>query len=242
MTQLVLYARTLLGYFLCIFVVLFCFVPAVILAMILPANKRYTNKLLFWLLDATYKGAIKCMMIPITVSGREHMPTEPAIFVANHESVLDIPVLGALMNGQPHIWFVLDRFARTPLLGSIVRRMFIPVDQGCSMKSSRSLIQAIRTVEQYKLHTLLFPEGGRYTDGKIHDFFQGFAILAKKTRQPVIPVMLYNLGKIYPRGSFLAHYYPVNVVIGKPFVFQETETPQEFSERVQQWFKEQITK
>ncbi len=240
MNTVLVYIRTVVGYCLCFFVVLFCFVPAVIVALVLPPHKRYTSKLLYWLLDATYKGCLKCMMIPLTVVGREHIPNDPAIFVANHESTLDIPVLGSLMNGHPHLWFVLDRFAHTPLLGTIVRRMFISVDQDCSMKSSRALIQAIRTVESYKVHTLIFPEGGRYIDGKIHDFFQGFAILAKKTRQPVIPVMMYNLGKIYPPGSFLAHYYPVKVIIGAPFVMRETETAEEFTQRVQEWFKEHV--
>lgn len=183
---------------------------------------------------------MKCLLIPITIEGKEHITATPTIFVANHESALDILVLGSLMNGHPHIWFVLDRFAQAPFIGIIIRRLFIAVDQDCSMKSSRALIQGIRLVESNALHALIFPEGGRYLDGRIHDFFQGFAILAKKTRQPVIPVMLYNLGKVYPPKSFLVHYYPVKVIIGKPFIFQETETPEAFSERVQQWFKEHV--
>ena len=238
--MVLLIGRTILGYILCFFVALFFFIPALILALILPQQKLYTSTALFCLLDCVYKGILKCMLLPITIVGREHIPTDPAIFGANHESVLDIPVLGSLMNGHPHVWFVLDRFAKTPFLGTLVRRMFFSVDQDCSTKAARALIQAIRTAEQYRLHTLIFPEGGRYIDGKIHDFFQGFAILAKKTRQPVVPVMMHNLGKVYPPGSFLCHYYPVKVIIGAPFIMEETETAEAFSARVQQWFKEHV--
>lgn len=235
-----LYLRMFVGYILLLCVVVFFFIPAFFVALLLPAHKRYTSKLLFFLLDCVYKATVRCLLVPVTIVGKEHIPQEPAIFVANHESALDIPVLGSLMDRHPHIWFVLDRFARTPFLGSIVRRLFISVDQDCSMKSSRALIQGIRLVENNKLHVLIFPEGGRFTDGKIHDFFQGFAILAKKTRQPVVPVMLYNLGKILPPQSFVAHYYPIKVVIGKPFVFQETETAEAFTQRVQHWFNEHV--
>lgn len=238
--KLSLYVRTFVGYVLLLCVVLFFFLPAFIVALLLPPSKRYTSTVLFFLLDCVYKATMRCLLVPITIIGKEHIPQEASIFVANHESALDIPLLGSLMDQQPHIWFVLERFARAPFLGSIVRRLFIPVDQDCSMKSSRALIQGIRLVEQNKLHVLIFPEGGRFNDGKIHDFFQGFAILAKKTRQPVVPVMLYNLGKILPPQSFVAHYYPIKVVIGNPFVFQETETAEEFTQRVRQWFIEHV--
>lgn len=238
--KIAVYLRTFVWYILLACVVVLFFLPALITALLLPVHKRYTSKFLFFLLDCVYKATMHCLLVPITISGKEHIPQQASIFVANHESALDIPVLGSLMNRHPHIWFVLDRFARTPFLGSIIRRLFISVDQDCSMKSSRALIQGIRLVEHNKLHVLIFPEGGRYTDGKIHDFFQGFAILAKKTRQPVVPVMLSNLGKILPPGSFVAHYYPIKVVIGKPFIFEETETAEAFTQRVQQWFNEQI--
>ena len=45
--------------------------------------------------------------------------------------------------------------------------------------------------------------------------------------------------KVYPPDTFLVHYYPVKVVVGKPFVLQENETDEEFKQRVYQWFLDQ---
>lgn len=232
--------RSLISYIMCFFVALFCFVPVLILVALLPEKKRRDNKIIFTLLDWTFKGVVFAMFVPVTIKGKENMPESQAIFVANHESSLDIPVLGSLMDGHPHIWYVLDRFAHTPVLGFFVRRMSIPVDQECAMKASRALITGIRMVAGNGRHTLIFPEGGRFNDGKIHDFFCGFAIIAKKIKRPVIPVMMYNLGKIYPPGSFIVYPHPVHIVIGKPFIYQETETPEQFSMRVRDWFVAQV--
>jgi 1-acyl-sn-glycerol-3-phosphate acyltransferase len=241
-SKIMLVLRSALSYFLCLFVGIFCFLPALILAAVLPEKKRRDSKLLFGFLDCAYKGIIKAMLLPVTIEGKENLPKEPAIFVANHESSLDIPMLGSLMNGYPHIWYVLIRFAHTPVLGFFVRRIAVPVDQECAMKASRALISGIRLVDGKDRHTVIFPEGGRFIDGKIHEFFCGFAIIAKKVKRPVIPVMMYNLGKIYPAGSILVHAHPVRVVIGKPFMYQDSETPEQFSERVRSWFVAQAAR
>jgi len=201
--KILLGLRTAVTLFLCVIVGMLFFVPALILVAILPERRRRDNKVIFWFLDMTYKGITHALLVPITIQGKNNIPDEPAIFVANHESSLDIPFFGALMNGHPHIWYVLDRFSRTPILGFMVRRLSVPVDQTSALKASRALITGIRLVDGKKRHTLIFPEGGRFIDGKIHDFFSGFAIIAKKTQQPVVPVMMYNLGKMFPPKSLL---------------------------------------
>jgi 1-acyl-sn-glycerol-3-phosphate acyltransferase len=89
-------------------------------------------------------------------------------------------------------------------------------------------------------HVLLFPEGGRYTDNTIHHFFAGFAMLAAETGRPVVPVLLYNVNKVFPPKSFLIHPNPITIIIGKPFIFTENETEEQFITRVRDWFVEQL--
>jgi len=86
---------------------------------------------------------------------------------------------------------------------------------------------------------MIFPEGGRYTDGTVHDFYGGFVILAKKTGRPVVPVRIFGVHKVYPPDTFWVQKYPITVVVGKPFVYQEGDTDQAFKDRVYQWFIEQ---
>lgn len=210
-------------------------VPCFIIAC-LPERWRYDNRLYYWLLGCYYKAVRWAMFVPFTVEGKQQIPSEPAILVANHQSSLDIPVFGSLVNSHPHIWFFLVRFAKIPLLGFIARRMNVVVDHSGLRRLVGSLDKALKIIKERKSHVLLFPEGGRYIDGKIHNFFYGFAILAKETGRPVIPVMIYNLNKVYPPGSFLIHNYPIQVVVGSPFIYRSDETEDEFVQRVHTWF------
>ncbi len=229
-------ATTLLRYSLGLLVGIFCAAPLLLSVAILPPNRRGDSKFIFWLLDLTYRSILWALWMPISIEGQEHIPEQAAIWVANHESALDIPVLGSLLRGRPHLWFVLARFVRTPFLGFFVQRMCIPVEQTSAFKASRALIQGIRTLENHERDVLIFPEGGRWTDGKIHPFFQGFAVLAQKTKRPVVPVIMYNLGKIYPPHAFFVDPHSIRVVIGEPFVYDDADSLETFSQRVYEWF------
>lgn len=177
--------------------------------------------------------------LPVKVIGKENIPAGPVVFVANHQSALDIPVMGSLCNGVPHVWLVMAYYINTPVLGFFIKRMFVSVDQENPTKAARSLIQVLRFVKEKNRHFIIFPEGGRYIDGKIHDFFQGFAIIAKKTERPVVPVYMPNNGKIYPPGSFLIHNYTLKIVIGRPFEYEQDDTDETFTEKVRSWFLQQ---
>ncbi len=233
--NIILLMRTLIFYF-CVGVLCLIFIPPLFVIACLPARYRYENKFIFTLLDWFYKLLLRVSFLKINIQGKQNLPSSPAIFVANHQSSADIPVLGSLCNGYPHVWLVLSYYAKTPVMGFFVRRMFIPVDRANAAKAARSLIQIYRFVSKHKRHVLIFPEGTRRTDGKIHEFYGGFAIIAKKTGQPVIPIFMPTTGKIYPPASFYLYSYPLIIIIGEPFYCGEDETEQAFTQRVRQWF------
>lgn len=226
-----------ISYFLCFLIGMVCFVPLLLLVAILPLGKRLHSRTIFRFLHIIYRGLLKAMFIPVSISGKEHLANLPqAIFVANHESSLDIAALGMLMEGHPHLWYVFIRFASTPILGFFVRRMTVIVNQDSPREAATALLQGIRLVEKYHVHTLIFPEGGRFNKGTVHDFSHGFAMIAKRTGQPVVPVKLCNLGKVYPPHSFLIYPQQVYIKIGAPCYFTEHDTEETFTHCVQRWF------
>ncbi len=239
--QLLLIARCLLGYVLIGIIGLIFFTPCLVLVC-LPPRYRYANRLLFWLLNKAYKGVCASLMMPITVQGREHLPIKPALFVANHQSALDIPLLGMLMNGHPHLWYVLAYYKDTFILGFFVRRLGIFIDPKNPPDIAKSLLRGMRIVKQAGSHTIVFPEGARFIDGYVHPFLPGFSLIARKLAQPVIPVFLHNAGAVYPPGAFLAHPHPLSVIIGPSFHFLETDTLESFTGRVHAWFDAQQQK
>lgn len=232
--------QTLITYFIIGIVGFFCFFPCFFVAC-LPASWRYENRIFYWCINFFYRTICWATFLPITIRGKENLPKQPAIFVANHQSSLDIPLLGRLMHAQPHVWLFLAKFAKIPVLGFIARRMNVIVDHRGIRRLVGSLKEVLMIIHHYKTHVLLFPEGGRYIDGTIHHFFYGFAILAKETNRPVIPVMIRNINKVYPPGAFLIRQFPVSITIGKPFILNEGESEDAFVQRVHAWFVAQTT-
>lgn len=233
-----LWARSIVAYLLmAVFGIIF-FVPALILAIILPEQHRHSSKVLFWLMSMVYRIAVWVAMVEVRIHGKEKLPSEPCIIIANHESALDIPLLGILMGSRPHIWYAYYVFFNLPVVGIFLRRMSIPVYLNEPTRSARSMVRGICLARVYNMSSLLFPEGGRYIDGKIHDFFAGFAMIAKKLQQPVVPVIIRNAGKVYPPHSFLFYPHVIEIEIGDPFTVQEEETNVQCAQRAREWFVE----
>lgn len=231
--------RTIISYILIVLLVAIITIPCLIFIS-LPARWRYDNKLYFWLSHFFYKASLFFTFLPIEFIGKENLPKEPAIIASNHQSALDIPLVGALLNGYPHIWMAWA-YLKKYWMGIVLRRMAILIDLSSPLKSMKSLVKAIKMLNGKKRHVIIFPEGGRYIDGnKIHDFFAGFVIIAKKTGRPVVPVLILNAYKVYPPGSFLIHRHPVKVIVGKPFYYQEGEADKEFKDRVRKWFVDNV--
>ena len=234
-----LFLRTVVSYILFLFLVLLISIPTLIF-IFLPEKWRYDNKLYFWLSDLFFKATLLITFLPIEIEGKENIPKEPAIIAPNHQSALDIPLVGALLDGYPHIWMAWAKL-KEYWMGIVLRRMAILIDLSTSMSAMRSLVQALKMLEGKKRHVIIFPEGGRYIDGnKVHDFFGGFVIIAKKTGRPVVPVLILDAYKVYPPGSFFIHRHPIKVKVGKPFYYQEGEEDKEFKARVRQWFLDNV--
>ena len=241
MSFVILVIKTVVGYALIACAGLICLIPCGVSAL-LPRPYRY-NRLFFWFADLFYKTTLFAAFVPQKFQGTKNIQAHgPVIFVANHQSSLDIPVLGALCNGYPHVWLALEYYAHEPLLGFFIKRMFVAVDRSDKHKAARSLLKVIAALSDDNKHLIIFPEGGRYTDGKIHDFFQGFAIIAKKTGYPVVPVYMPNNRKIYPPYSFLIYYYTLEVIIGEPYYYAQDDTQEIFTQRVRNWFVQQAEK
>ena len=204
----------------------------------LPERLRF-NKVLYAFLHSTYWLILKSTFLPITYEGVANIPTEPAIIVANHQSSLDIPLVGTLVDSFPHIWTAKSEIGEeSKVLGFIVPRIAVMIDIHSPQKSMRALVHLITIAQDKKQHIIIFPEGGRYVDGKIHDFFSGFAILAKRTGRAVVPVFIKNVDKVYPPKTFWATYIPITVSVGEPMFIRPEESEDEFKDRVHGWFIE----
>ena len=235
-----LIVRNLFCRLLLIVIVLIFFIPIVIFICI-PQRYRYNYPILFYPIHWFYVAILKGSLLPITYKGLENIPKDrPVIFVANHQSTLDIPLLGVLSKGVPHVWL-----AKAELMDSIFIRWIVPlisvlVDVSSPRESMLSLRKILNVVNNHYRNLMIFPEGTRHTDGKIHEFFSGFVILAKKLQRPVVPVCMIGIDKAYPPETFWVYIYPITVIVGKPFTYEADDTDEAFKKRVHDWFIEQM--
>jgi len=241
MNKIRIVMRTLWGRFL-LFILAILLSPFILVACCLPQKWVLSSGLYRVLTRFLYSFVCYFSGVPIEIVGKENIPENPAIIVANHQSSLDIPLVGHLLGGHAHVWFALKS-----LLKSIVFRFLFPpfaifVDMSTSMTGMRSLMKAIKMLQVKPYHCIVFPEGGRFSDGKIHEFYSGFAILAKKLERPVMPVYLHNVQKVYSPNSFLIREYKITIVIGEPFCMHIKETEDQYKNRVHAWFVQQEKK
>jgi len=229
--------RTLISRLLLIILSLICAIPTFIF-MMLPERWRYNNPLYYYVESFYYWVSLKCIFVPITYKGLENVPQDQAVIVANHQSSLDIPLVGSLVDAHPHIWLATVDLLKSPLLGFILRRMAALIDMSTPQKGMRSLVNAIQLINNNK-HAIIFPEGGRFTDGTVHPFYGGFVLIAKKIGRPVVPVYIRNAQKVYPPKTFWVYWYPIEVIVGSPFHYQETDTDESFKQKVYDWFVQQ---
>lgn len=228
-----LLARSLL------FIVIVPLIPVVLVAGCLSPVSRFSSKLLFKIIDFFYNVVVYCLLIPIEYECGNTIPKEPAIIIANHQSSLDIVLIGLAFKGSPHIWL-----ARSELMNTLVLRWVLTIfAQVIDVHNARStaitLRNAITLASKTNAHIALFPEGSRSSTGVLQPFFDGYVLLAKKLKRPVVPIYIHNLCNVYPRGSFFIKRVPVRVIIGPAFHLTDYNEEKQFKKFIQDWFAKQ---
>ena len=234
--------RTLCSRFILLLVIILGF-PFILLIMILPRKMRYRSTVLFWGINLFYWVVIKASFVPITFEGTDNIPQNQAvIFTINHQSAIDIPLAGYLVHGKPHIWLARKELLQWKFLRWVLPRLTVVVDTESREKAMRSMLTLMRLVEGSNIDIMIFPEGARFTDNRVHKFYGGFVTLAKMLKRKVIPIYISGVNKVYPPNTFWIYVHPIIVRVGKPFVIYDEETDQAFKERVYAWFVEQSKK
>src|SRR5260221_14141369 len=85
-------------------IVIAIFLIPLLIFMIIPQRFRYAHRFIFLPVHWFYCALLKCPLVPITYKGLENIPQESVIFAGNHQSSLDIPLMGVLSKGVPHMW------------------------------------------------------------------------------------------------------------------------------------------
>jgi 1-acyl-sn-glycerol-3-phosphate acyltransferase len=145
---------------------------------------------------------LKLSRIRIDVCGVEGIPGgQPCIFMSNHVSNLDPPVLFKFLPFRT-AFFLKRSLLKIPFLGAGMRLAdFIPVDRDGRIESARESVQFGRQVLASGVNVFTFPEGTRSRTGKLLPFKKGSFYLAMESGAPVIPVSIWGTEGMMTKGS-----------------------------------------
>jgi 1-acyl-sn-glycerol-3-phosphate acyltransferase len=160
---------------------------------------------------------LKVSGVKMQVEGLEKIDPEATyVFVANHRSFMDIPVLLAYLPLQFRFLAKKGLFL-IPFLGTHLRRAgHLPVVKDNPRASLKSMTDASRMLRERGMSVMLFPEGGRSKDGVLQEFIEGAAYIAVKAGVPVVPIAMTGTREVLPMGSLQIMSGVVELRIGDP--------------------------
>ena len=161
-------------------------------------NVRRLYRVSMWIIRA----GVRAAGIRVEVTGRERAPVgTSAIYLANHVSNLDPPVLFPEIPGMASV-MLKKELMRIPVLGTAMRMAkFVPVERGHKRDAAKNSVAAAGVALESGMQMLIFAEGTRSKDGRLQAFKQGPFYLAMETGAPIVPVVITGTEKMMRKGS-----------------------------------------
>lgn len=155
--------------------------------------------------------------VSLRVRGRESLNAREAyIFMANHQSNLDIPVLIQALPQFQLRWIAKKELLRVPLFGwAMWATKHITIDRADPMDARRSLERARKRIAA-GISIVIFPEGTRSREGRLLPFKKGGFLMAAKTGVKIVPVTISGSAALLPAGQWRLRRGKVEVLIHRP--------------------------
>jgi 1-acyl-sn-glycerol-3-phosphate acyltransferase len=188
------------------------------------------------------------------VAGHERLDdlTGPAVFVANHNSHMDTPVILRALPGRwrrrTAVAAAADYFydKRRKALSASLAFGTVPLDRtsgaGVGPRQTAHLDRLVHDGGSL----LFFPEGTRSHDGRVGRLRPGAAVLAAEHQLPIVPIYVSGTGEAMPRGHRWMLFkagrpgprHPLEIRFGKPIAPRAGERPADVMERVRLFLAE----
>ena len=156
-------------------------------------------------------------LVRVKIHGTQNIdPNGSYIFVANHQSIYDIPlVYGWLDNNFK--WIMKKELRRLPFIGktcALIGHIFI--DRSNPMRAKQSLEIAKQKLKQSNSSIFLFPEGTRTRNGQLLHFKRGAFTIARDLHLPIVPVTIIGAYDALPKGLHYITPGTIQMVIHQP--------------------------
>jgi 1-acyl-sn-glycerol-3-phosphate acyltransferase len=171
--------------------------------------------LLYWVGLKSLVWTTRLAGMKVTIEGRENIPPGVCLFAANHTSNADAP---AIVGAIPRRIAILGRKSLfdIPIVGLAFHlAKFVPVDR----ENRDAALESVRVAVKYMKEGysfLVYPEGTRSADGRLHRFKKGSFVVAIEAGIPVVPVACSGAHRIMKKKSLIIRPGKVRVRFAKP--------------------------
>lgn len=203
---------------------IFIMIPVIVVITVITALVTIIGSLLGFDRTMSYYPAVIwsrlfCWItfVSVSVRGRENIdPHQSYVFVANHQGAYDIfTVYGFL--GHNFKWMMKKSLEKIPFVGLACKcagQIFVDSSSPSAIKSTMA---AAEKQLARGMSVVVFPEGSRTLDGKLHAFKRGAYTLAMEFNLPVVPLTIDGSYDVMRRrGPRLPHWGHITLTIHQP--------------------------
>jgi 1-acyl-sn-glycerol-3-phosphate acyltransferase len=167
---------------------------------------------------------LKTTGVRVTIEGLDRVVAGATyVFVSNHQSIYDIPVLFASLPFQLRI-IAKASLARFPVLGWHLRRGgHLFVDR--RRPDRAGILRRWRALVSQGLSLIIFAEGTRSRDGHVAPFKAGSFLLAIEAGLPVVPVAVVGTRAVMPKGRLRTEPADVRLIVHDPIAPPALDAP-----------------
>jgi 1-acyl-sn-glycerol-3-phosphate acyltransferase len=202
------------------------FVCSVFALIFIFIDRSFT---LYHLLSKVFSGGILLISgVRVKTIGIENIDSKATyVFASNHSSQLDIT---ALQWGVPNRLSMIFKkeLAKIPFFGwQLALGPYVIIDRKDPQAAMKSLVDAKKVMDKWKISILVFPEGTRSKTGDVQSFKRGGFYLAARSGYPIVPITINGTAKIMPKGSFKLKRGTIYLHFDKPIPTANIKTKQD---------------
>ena len=151
----------------------------------------------------------------LTVIGKENIPCEPCLFVGNHQSNFDIPVILSNMNRLTGA-IAKKEMEKIPVMSYWMRQIHsVFMDRENPREALKSISEGVENLKNgYSM--IIFPEGTRSRSNNMGEFKKGSMRLAIKAGVPIVPITFYDTHKAMEGNNGKVKKANAKLIIDKP--------------------------
>lgn len=162
--------------------------------------------------------------VDVSVSGLDRVKLgETYVFISNHQSIYDIPVIFASLPFQLRI-IAKESLGRFPFLGWHLRRAgHLLVNR--SQPDRSDIVSRWRRLVADRISLIIFPEGTRSADGSVGRFKAGSFLLALEAGLTIVPLSVSGSRHVMEKGRLMTCPGHVTIVVHEPVQSPKIASP-----------------